>query len=153
MKTLLKLPLLAAGLFAAAASPFLHAAVTNATPATPAAPDATAAAPGIAAKHPRLHAMLLRRQAVRQRVAKKLGLSADQISQLKAERAKIATTVKGIRADASLTPEQKKAKVRETLQSARTAMRGVLTPEQQAKAKELRAKVGERLRQHRAKKN
>lgn len=127
MKTLTRITLLVAGL-AAAALPTVNAA------------DATAPAP--AARHPRLRAMLALRRAVRQRALKKLGLSADQVTQLKADRAKTATAVKAIRVDSSLTPDQKKAKVRETLQAARTEMRSVLTPDQQAKLQQLRARRG-----------
>src|SRR5471032_2232697 len=72
MKTFTKVTLLTLGL-AAAALPFLAAADT-ATPSTP--------APG--AKFPLLRAMIIRRMAVAKRVAKKLGLSSDQIAQLKA---------------------------------------------------------------------
>jgi Spy/CpxP family protein refolding chaperone len=127
MKALARITLLVAGL-AAAALPTVNAA------------DATAPAP--AAKHPRLRAMLMVRRAVRQRVLKKLGLSADQVTQLKADRAKTATAVKAIRFDSSLTPDQKKAKVREAMQAARTEMRSVLTPDQQAKLQQLRARRG-----------
>jgi protein CpxP len=122
MKTLIRITLLLAGL-AAAALPAVNAA------------DATAAP---AAKHPRLRAMLMLRQAVRQRVAKKLGLSSDQIAQLKADRAKTVVAMKAIRADSSLTPDQKKTKVRETMQIARAEMRGVLTPDQQTKLQKMR---------------
>ena len=124
MKTLLRLTLLAAGLIAAVL-PAANAAEATQDPA---------------AKHPRLRAMLALRQAVNQRVAKKLGLSADQVAQLKADRAKAAAAVKTIRADTSLTPDQKKAKVRETVQAARAEMRGVLTPDQQAKLQKMRAR-------------
>lgn len=130
MKTLLKFTLLTAGL--AAAFPLLHAA----DPA-PAAP-----VPAPAANHPRLRALMQRRAAIRQRIAQRLGLSADQVAQLKSARAKTVAAVKAVRADSGLTPEQKKTKVRETVQAARTEMRGVLTPEQQ---KQLR-KIQEHLR-------
>jgi hypothetical protein len=120
MKTPAKILLLAAGL-ALAAVPFLRAA------------DATGAArAGFLANHPRLARFLMQRQAVRQHVAQKLGLNADQIAQLKAERTKTVASLKAVRADTTLAPDQKKAQARETLQSARTAMRGVLTPDQLA---------------------
>jgi Spy/CpxP family protein refolding chaperone len=131
MKTLTRIALLMAAL-AVAAIPVISIA------------NAAVAADGTA-KHPRLRALLQRRQAVRQHVAKKLDLSADQISQFKAERAKIVTEIKSIRDDTSLTREQKRAKVRETVQAARAEMRGVLTPEQQTKVKHMR----ERLRHFR----
>jgi hypothetical protein len=131
MKTFTRIALLSAGLVAAA-FPVINVA------------QAAVAADGTA-KHPRLRALLQRRQAVRQHVAKKLDLSADQISQFKSERAKIGTEIKAIRADTSLTRDQKRAKLRETVQAARTELRGVLTPDQQTKVKHMR----ERLRRFR----
>lgn len=126
MKTLLKLTLLAAGLLAAL--PFLQAA--------------DAAAPAPTHRPARLHALALRRMAVRQRLANKLGLSTGQISQLKADRAQTVTAVKSIRADTNLTPEQKKTQVRDALKATRHEMLSVLTPEQQAKLRELRSRRG-----------
>jgi Spy/CpxP family protein refolding chaperone len=128
MKAFLKLTLLSAGILAATVPSLSAAAAAPATPATPAAPA-----------HGRMHALLARR-AARHHVAKKLGLSSDQISQLKTARASTAAAIKAIRADASLTTDQKKAKVRDTLQSARTTLRGVLTADQQSKLQHFRAK-------------
>ena len=131
MKTFLKLTLLSVGFVAA--FPVLHAA----DPAPAATP---------AHKHPRLHAFLQRHAAIRHRIAQRLGLSADQLSKLKEARAKTAAAVKAVRADPTLSPEQKKARVREAVQTARTEMRGVLTPEQQKQWKKmqnhLRARPG-----------
>jgi hypothetical protein len=129
MKTLTRITLFAAGL-TVAALPLLTAG--------------DAAAPA-AASHPRLRALWLRRHAIRQRMAHRLNLTADQISQFKAERAKTVTAVKAIRADRGLTPEQKKAKVRATVQAARTAMRGVLSPDQQKQLQHLRARLRARI--------
>ena len=137
MKTLTKLSLLAAAL--AASLSFVQAAdpVLTVAPATD--------KPALAGKHPRLHA-LAQRRVVRQRIAKRLGLSADQVAQLKTERAKTVAAVRALRADTTLAPEQKKAKVRETLKAARAEMRGVLTPAQQQQfdglKKHLRQKRG-----------
>jgi len=124
MKTLLKLTLLAAGL--AAALPLLQAADPAPAPAT--------------GKHPHLRA-LVKRRAVRQRIAQRLGLSPDQVTQLKSARAKTATAIKAIRTDNNLTAEQKKTQVRDALKAARTEMRGVLTPDQQAKLRQFRARL------------
>jgi hypothetical protein len=131
MKTLTKLTLFTAGL-AVAALPLINAADTDTTAPAPAGKHA------LAGKHPRLRA-LMRRKAVRQRIAQKLNLSVDQIAQLKASRASTVAAVKAIRADSSLTPDQKKAKVRETVQAARANMKGVLNADQQAKMGKLRA--------------
>ena len=127
MKTLLKMSLLAVGLAAAAAS------LVNAAEVAP------AAAP--TGKHAHRHAALAHRQLARHRIAKRLGLSAEQAATLKADRAKTRAAVQAIRADASLTPEQKKAKLRDTVKSARTEMRGVLTADQQAQVQQLRARL------------
>ena len=132
MKTLTKLTLLAAGLAAAAV----------AIPVLNAADDTAATAP--AANHPLLRA-LMRRQAIRQHVAQKLGLTADQITQLKATRASTVAAVKDIRADTSLTADQKKAKVRETVQAAFATARGTLTADQQAQLREMRTQLRARI--------
>lgn len=135
MKTLAKITLLAVG-FAVAALP----AITAAADTAPAPGDK----PGLAGKHPRLKA-LLQRKAVRQRIAQRLGLTAEQITQLKATRARTVEAIKSIRADASLTTEQKKANARATVQAARGEMRGVLTPDQQARMGKLRALIRGRM--------
>lgn len=132
MKTLLKITVLATGIFAALST--MNAAVTDTSaPAT--------AAPATAPAHPGRRALMMHRAMIRHHIAKKLGLSADQKTQLKTARANTAAAVKAIRADASLTPEQKKAKVHEAIQSARAQMRTVLTPDQQAKLDAVRAKI------------
>jgi len=128
MKTPLRLALFSVGLLAA----------TSLFAADP-APSAAAANPPA---HPRLPARLKHRAAVRRHLAKKLGLGADQVAQLKAKHAATVASLKAIRADATLTPEQKRAKARATLQAARTDMRTVLTPDQQAKLDALRAAHG-----------
>ena len=133
MKTLTKITLLAAGL--AAAVPLF------------AATDASTTAPS-PANHPRLHALLQKRAALRGKIAKRLDLSPDQVAQLKAKRAQTAAAVKAVRADSSLTADQKKAKVRETLQAARADLRSVLTADQQSKLDQMR----KHLRKHAGKK-
>ena len=139
MKNLTKITLVAASL--AAAIPFLsNAAPTEgATPSTPAVTTTPAA--GQPAQHPMMH----RRRMLQRRIARKLNLSPDQISQIKSIRMSARETLKGIRANTSLTPEQKKAQAREAIQSARTQMHGLLTPEQQAKLAEIKARIQERL--------
>ena len=130
MKTLAKLTLLAAGL-AVSALPLIRAEAPVANQERP------------AGHHPYLRAMA-QRQEMRKRIAHRLGLSADQIAKLKASRLETATAIKAIRADASLTPAQKKAKARETLQGTRVAMRSVLTPDQLAKWDKARKHLRER---------
>lgn len=127
MKSLLKISVLTLGIIVAAA------------PCVSAATAADSAAPAPRA-HLGVRAKLLRRAALRRHAMRKLGLTDAQKTQLKATRANTAAAVKAIRADASLTPEQKKAKVRETLLAARTQARSVLTPDQQAKLQQMRSK-------------
>ena len=124
MKTLTRLPHLAA-ILAAIALPVVVSAA-----------DSPADVPA----HPHAGGWLAQHPAMARRIAKKLGLSADQITQLRASRANAVAAVKAIRADATLTPDQRRAKVRETVQAAHTAMRGVLTPDQQAKLREMRTR-------------
>jgi hypothetical protein len=121
---------------------FIAAGVAVAIPVTNAADPGAATA---AARHPRLRALLVRK-AVRQRIAHRLGLSSDQATQLKAARTKTVAEVKIIRADTSLSGDQKKAKIRETIQAARAELRSVLTADQQAKLDKLRAHL--RARRH-----
>ena len=122
MKTLVKFTFLTLVL-AAATLPAFSAAKDDSTPAP--------------ADHPRLHALMKHRAALRTRVARRLGLNADQIAQLKAKRATTVASLRAIRSDASLTADQKKAKAHETLKAAREEMRTVLTPDQQAKLKQI----------------
>ncbi len=119
-------------------------AVGLATVALPLLTAGDAASPA-AAKHPRLRALLVRRHAMRERIVHRLGLSADQVTQLRAEREKIRTQVQGIRGDSTLTPEQKRAKLRETLQTARAEMRGVLSEQQQQRVRQMRQHFRERF--------
>jgi Spy/CpxP family protein refolding chaperone len=129
MKTFTKITLLTLGL-ASTTLPFLAAADTTA-PAVPANP-----APH--ARFPVLRAMVMRRMAMTRQVAKKLGLSAGQIAQLKSLRQQTAATIKDIRTDSTLTREQKKTQAVAALQNARTQMRGVLTADQQAQLDQIR---------------
>ena len=89
----------------------------------------------------KMRGLMQRRGMDRVALAQKLGLTAEQRQQLKAKRANTAASVKAIRGDTSLTPEQKKAKLRETLQTSRTEMRAVLTPEQQTKLKTMKQRA------------
>ena len=132
MNTFTKIPLLAVGL-ALASLPFVSAADNNNSD-----PSNSIPTPAAAGRHPRLRALLLRRQMVVRQVARRLGLSQDQAAQLKSLRAQTKSTLKGIRSDSSLSVEQKKAKVRETLQNTRAQMKSTLTPDQQSQLKQMR---------------
>lgn len=116
--------------------------VINAADPAPAAPaDQTAAG------KPRPLRNLQQRRALQQQIAKKLHLTTEQRAQFKASRTKTAEALKAIRADTSLSADQKKAKARETLQAARSEMRSVLTPDQLKKWDKLQ----KHLRQRRGK--
>ncbi len=131
MKNLLKVTLFTTGILAGFL-PAMNAQTTTTTPATPAGTAAPA--------HLGRRAMI-RRAMIRHHIAKKLGLTADQKTQLKTARANTHAAVKAIRDNNSLTPDQKKAQIRETLKTARAQMRAVLTPDQQAKLQRIRAKL------------
>ena len=143
MKTFLKLSLLAAGL-TAASLPLLADATTSAP--APAAP----AAGKIHARHPRLQRMMQRQKMAMRQIGRRLDLSADQVAKLKASRATTRTALQALKADTTLTPEQKRAKAREILQAARTEARSTLTPEQQKRAHRMRDRM-QAMRQHRRK--
>ena len=137
MKTIAKMTLLAAGL--TAAMPFVNAA----TP-TDAAPGSTPAVNAPAGAHPRARAAMRHRRALARHIAHKLNLNEGQVAQLKSIRSSTRTTVQSIRVNTSLTPELKKTQIREALQAARTQMRSVLTPDQQAKLDEMKNHAWER---------
>ena len=84
---------------------------------------------------------LAARPARQARVHQRLDLTAEQKTQLKAQRDATAGTLKAIRADQSLTREEKKAKAREVAQSARTQMGSLLTTDQQAKLDKMRERL------------
>ncbi|HWA09885.1 MAG TPA: hypothetical protein VG838_10585 [Opitutaceae bacterium] len=131
MKTFAKILLVTAGL-GSCALPFVATAADTTAPS-----QAPAQAAG---KHRHLRAMMQRRMARNHLAARKLGLSSDQIAQLKAVREQTKSGLKGLRADTSLTREQKKAKARELLQGARAQALGTLTAEQKNQLKQLREK-------------
>jgi protein CpxP len=131
MKTLTKITLLAAGLAAVSLPTF---AADNAT-------DAKAAHHG----RPGLRALAKHRSELRAHIAHRLDLTDAQKQQLKAKRAETKSALQALRADTSLTKEQKHAKARELIASTRGNLRSVLTPDQQAKLDQMR----ERLAKHR----
>jgi Spy/CpxP family protein refolding chaperone len=74
------------------------------------------------------------------KMAAELNLTADQQTQIEAIHKQTADAIKAMRADTSLSEDQKRAKGRELRKAAEEQVRAVLTPEQRAKAKELREK-------------
>lgn len=137
MKNILRITLLATAL--SAAFPLVNAA----TPAN-VAPSMDPATTTLGARQPRVRGMPHRR-AVAHRIARKLDLNQSQIAQLKTIRGSMRTTLHSIRANTGLTPDQKKAQAREALQSSRAQMRALLTPEQQAKLEEMKARAWNRM--------
>ena len=136
MKTISQIVLFAAGLASVTAA---FALTSDTTAPTPAASSATiAASPRV---HPHLHrlkARLQRRQLAARAIGRRLDLTGAQKDQLKTLRQKAAAEVRGIRQDTTLSPDQKKARIREAVQGARAQAGGVLTPEQKTKAAKLR---------------
>jgi len=72
-------------------------------------------------------------------MAAKLGLSEAQVSQLKTAREATRDQIRAVRADTTLSPEDKHARMRQILADSKQQMQKILTPEQQAKLQELRA--------------
>jgi Spy/CpxP family protein refolding chaperone len=136
MKNLTKITLLTIGLAALSGSAF---AADTAAPADSTAPAAKHR------HHARVAAIRQHRAELRKHVAKKLDLTDAQKEQLKAKRAELKTALQSIRNDSTLSKEQKHAKARELVASARTNFRSVLTPEQQAKLDQAR----DRMAKHR----
>lgn len=65
----------------------------------------------------------------------RLGLTDEQTTQIKANRADFQTKMKAIRADQNLTAEQKKEQIQSLSREQRSKMQSILTPEQKAKMK------------------
>ncbi|MEO5957942.1 MAG: hypothetical protein ABIR80_02410 [Opitutaceae bacterium] len=134
MKTLVKLSLLALGL------------IVSAVPALTAAPIKG----DRGANRPHLKALVQRRAALKAHVAKRLELTDDQKSQLKAKRGETRSALKALRDDTTLTREQKKEKARELLKGTRSEMRSLLKADQTAKLDKARDHLakGRKLRKN-----
>ena len=81
-------------------------------------------------------------------MAKELGLTADQQTQMKALAEEQRKAADAVRADASLTSEQKREKVTQIRLDYKARRQALLTPEQQKKAEEMKAKAKERRQSH-----
>lgn len=84
-----------------------------------------------------------------ERMAEELGLSAEQTAKVKAIHEAARPQMEAIRNDASLSREQKREKSQAIQKDTEAKVDAVLTPEQQAKAKEMRAKLRERMKERR----
>ena len=93
----------------------------------------------------RSHPALLRMAAMQhlrvQQTMKQLALTSDQRTQIRELRRQTVAAVKPIRADTTLTPEQKRERIRAIVQANRTQMRSVLTPDQQQKLDAIRQRL------------
>lgn len=69
----------------------------------------------------------------------KLGLTADQKTQIKQIRQDEKQQIQAVKADNSLSKDQKKAKIQEIRQNGTSKINGLLTPEQQQKFAQRRA--------------
>ena len=69
---------------------------------------------------------------------KELGLTKDQLAQIKTIRNDIKPKVEAIKNDTTLSEADKKAKLKELRKATRTQIEAVLTPEQRDKLKQLR---------------
>jgi Spy/CpxP family protein refolding chaperone len=72
-----------------------------------------------------------------EKFAKKLNLTPEQQTELKSMRENMRQQAQAIKSDTSLTSDQKKAKFKELRQTTHEQMMAKLTPEQQAKFKEM----------------
>lgn len=81
-------------------------------------------------------------------MVKELGLTADQQTKMKvlAEEQRVAAET--VRADATLSKEQKKEKMQQLRQDFQTKRHTLMTPEQQKKAQEMKGKFQERRQKH-----
>ena len=73
-----------------------------------------------------------------EKFAKELNLTPDQQAELKSIRENMKQQAQAIKNDSSLTADQKKAKFKELRESSHEQMMAKLTPDQQAKFKEMR---------------
>jgi periplasmic protein CpxP/Spy len=97
--------------------------------------------PAATARGARLHAAAGRRAQVQKhmgKVAQELNITADQKQQLKPILQEEAQKVKALRADTSLSQQQKRQKLQEIRQDLLAKIKPILTPQQLAKWQQLR---------------
>lgn len=75
------------------------------------------------------------------RIAEKLGLTADQKARIQSITEGAKSQAKAIQGDASLSPEQKRARLQELRPSVKAQIEAVLTPEQRAQIAALKEKA------------
>ena len=79
------------------------------------------------------------RQARHEKMAEKLNLTDDQKTQLKSIHQDAMTQAKAIKADTTLSKDQKKAKLKDLHEQTKTKTDAILTPEQQQKMQQMKA--------------
>lgn len=84
------------------------------------------------------------------RMAKALGLTADQQARMKTLTDEQKKAADAVRADTTLTPDQKHEKLTQIREDFKARRQSLLTPEQQKKAEKMKAKFKERRRAHEA---
>lgn len=89
------------------------------------------------------------RKEMGERMAKELGLTAEQKTKMKSLLRQQREAAEAIMDDEALSRDQKRAKLHELGQSYEGQRRAVLTPDQQKKAAEMRARFHERLEERR----
>jgi Spy/CpxP family protein refolding chaperone len=72
-------------------------------------------------------------------MAEKLGLTDDQKTQIKSIHQDAKTQAKAIKSDSTLTPDQKKAKLKDLHEQTKTKTDAILTPDQKQKMEQARA--------------
>jgi len=82
--------------------------------------------------------------AMLKRLTDQLGLTADQQTQIKPIVDTFVKTVQDLRADTTLTQEDRMAKMKEARETEMTGIKAVLTPDQQAKLAEMQEKMHNR---------
>lgn len=92
--------------------------------------------------HPRMEKM-------GEHMAKQLGLSVEQQTQIKAIREAARPQLEAIRNDATLTREQKRAQAQAIQKDTQAKVDALLTPEQRTKAQAMREKAKQRAKEHR----
>ena len=91
--------------------------------------------------HPRMLTALALHRIRMGVLARRLDLTPEQRNQIRAVQSKTRAAVKPIRADPTLTVEQKEAKLREIRQASRAEAHAVLTAEQQQKLERIRQRM------------
>jgi protein CpxP len=90
-------------------------------------------------------------KATLQKISEALNLTDDQKEKLRPILQEEVDKMKAVRDDTSLTPDQKKAKLREIHEAYRPKVNDVLTPEQQAKWQKMKEEAKEKMKEDAAK--